>query len=159
MLSGRCAFRDEIDAFAEQAAKHLVHPFHHIGEIEHARLQNLFSAESEELACEACGTFTGFLDLCHGAGLGAADFHAVQGDVTVADDCGQDVIEVMRDAASELPKCLDFLRLAKLFLELPLFSDIAAVEDDATHSRVIQQVVPAAFEDAVAFHHSHGSEN
>ena len=57
---------------------------------------------------------------------GVAIFRVLQRQAGIAHDAGQQVIEIMRQAARQYSQALEFLGLAELFLHPLLLADIAA---------------------------------
>src|SRR5207248_7327061 len=81
------------------------------------------------------------------AALGGSCGRALQQHLGVAEDAAEDVVEVVRDAASEAPDRLHLRRLAKPRLESRALGlgklslgDVAQVDDDGTDARLMQQV-------------------
>ena len=86
---------------------------------EPARLHDLLAAEGEELPRErsgALGRAPDLLDVGTGADRRA---ELVEQQIRVAEDRGQDVVEVVRDAAGEPAHRFHLLRLAQLHLAVP----------------------------------------
>ena len=50
--------------------------------------------------------------------------------LSVTDDRGEHIVEIVRDSAGQLPDGLHLLRLAELFFEPPAFGHVATIEDD-----------------------------
>ena len=85
-------------------------------EVEDDRLEHLLAREREELLGQLRGPCRGALDLVEVA-RSRADADPVAGHAAVAGDHGQQVVEVVRDAARELADGLHLLRLPELALE------------------------------------------
>ena len=98
---------------------------------EHLRPQGLPAREGKQLAHQARRPVGVVLDL-HDVLEGRVG-RAVVGEekVRVADDRLQHVVEVVRDAAGELPDGLHLLRLRELLLELALLGGVERVEERA----------------------------
>ena len=115
-IQGRRERRDELDVLADQSREHRRQAGDDVVQLEHARLQDLPPAESEELTGEDGRALGGGRDLVElGLGRAVAAFEQRLG---VAADHGQEVVEVVGDAAGEPPDRLELLRLAQLLLEL-----------------------------------------
>ena len=112
------------DVLAEQPSEHLRHAADHAVEVERARVDNLLAAKSEQLAREAGGALGGLLDLVGGGERLRIERRQAE-QRGVAEDDGEDVVEIVRDAAGELADGLHFLRLAELFFEAFVQRDIA----------------------------------
>ena len=106
---------------------------------DHRRLQHLPAAEREQLARERGGAVGGAADLLE---VAAQQRVAVAGagerEVGVAADRGEQVVEVVRDAAGELADGLHLLRLPELVLEPVPRGDVGGdggVADDGARPR------------------------
>ena len=75
-------------------------------------MQDLAAAEGQQLAGERGGALRGHQNLFRGGAVGIVGRLVVANHLGVAFDDGQQVIEVVRDAAGELSDRLQFLRLA-----------------------------------------------
>ena len=87
------------DVGAEQAPKHPLHSYDALTKVEHLRLEHLLTAEGEELFREVRGPHPCCVDLFD---VGAEDLVELElgaDHFCVAEDDGQDVVEVVRDAA------------------------------------------------------------
>ena len=82
-------------------------------QVEHTGLQHLAAAEREQLARERRRAGSGLLDLL-GMTAQARVALAVDQELAVAGDRGEEVVEVVRDAAGEPADRLHLLRLPKL---------------------------------------------
>ena len=88
------------------------------------RLEDLLPAERQELARERGGALAGVPDLQQvGAQRGVAR-QVERRQLRGAVDHGQQVVEVVGDAAGEPPDALHLLRLAELLFELALVGDV-----------------------------------
>src|SRR2546430_9269762 len=99
--------------FANQAAEHFFEILHQRVEVEDLWLENLAAAEGQKLASERSGAIGGVIN----AGETAAEFMAggaIQQELAVAANYGEEVIEVVRDTSGEAADGFHFLRLAKL---------------------------------------------
>ena len=117
-LDRREAGRDphaDADVVADDPPHHRLHPGHDLVEVEHARVQHLAPAEGEQLAREAGRLLGRVGDLAEL--LAARRVGLGEQDLRVARDHGQQVVEVVRDAAGEPPDRLHLLRLAEPLLE------------------------------------------
>ena len=123
-VQGRRERRDQLDVLPDQSREHRRQALDDVVELEHARLQHLASAEREQLPGEDGRALGGGRDLVE-LGLGGA-VAAFEQRLGVAADHGQEVVEVVGDAAGEPPDRLEPLRLAQLLLELLALADVAA---------------------------------
>ena len=105
----------EDDVLAEEGAKEVVEVVDDLVEVEDFGLDDLLAAEGEELACEGAGACGGAEDF-GGFGLGAGGLfgEVVVEDFAVAADGGEEVVEVVGDAAGEEADGLHFLGLEEL---------------------------------------------
>ena len=81
-------------------------------------MQDLFAAEGEELARQGGGAVAGLIDLADVALQRVFRLQSPQGQFAVAGDHGQQIVEVVRDAARELPDGFHLLRLPELLIFL-----------------------------------------
>ena len=86
-------------------------------EVDDGRAQRLLAREGEELADQRRGAVGVLADLHQIAVLDVGDLVAHQEQVAVAVDRGQQVVEVVGDAAGELADRLHLLALDELRLE------------------------------------------
>ena len=106
----------EHDVGADQAAEHAVGLANDIVEREHLRLEHLAPAEGEQLPGEPRGALPRLPDLLDVASDRVALPHLLQQEVAVAEDGGEQVVEVVGDPAGELADGLHLLGLAELLL-------------------------------------------
>ena len=117
----------DLDVLADQPPQHRQQRGGHLAEVERDRVEDLLAGEGQELARELGGALGGALDL--GQLVGArpgADPPA--GDLAVAADHGQQVVEVVRHAAGELADGLHLLRLPELVLQHAALGHVAQHE-------------------------------
>src|SRR5262249_48397482 len=81
-------------------------------------MKDLAAAESEELACQGGGAVGDFTDLLAISPCGLTRVDLVDGEVGVALDDGEQVVEIVGDATSEASESVHFLRLAKIVFQL-----------------------------------------
>ena len=110
----------DADVVADDALQHPLHAGDDLVEVDHARVQHLAAAEREKLAGERRRLPGGAGDLLQLLVLAPA----AQQDLGVAADHGQQVVEVMRDAAGEPADGLHLLRLAEPALERDLLAHV-----------------------------------
>ena len=89
-----------------------------VGQLQHLRPQRLLAREGEQLAGQAGGAVGILADLLDVVIIAVARRVAHQHQVAMADDRGQDIVEIVRDAAGELADRLHLGRLGDLALEL-----------------------------------------
>ena len=87
-------------------------------QVQHARLQHLHAAERQQLARQRHGAVGGFANLLGAALQGIVGFRAIQKQIAVAANDGQQIIEIVRDAAGQAADGFHLVRLAQAFLEL-----------------------------------------
>ena len=115
------------------------HLRHNVGKLEHLRAQRLLPREGKKLSSQARGAVRIRLDLLDIVIVAVARRVPHQHQVAVADDRGQDVVEVVRDAAGELADRLHLGRLRDLALELGF---LAIVLEQQQHRRVAKAAKP-----------------
>jgi hypothetical protein len=106
-------------------AQHVLHLRDEVVQRRRLEVQHLLPAEREELAGERGGRFPGFPDLPELGRPGVSGLRAGEEDVAVADDDGQQVVEVVRDPSRQAPHRLHLLRLPELFLQPHAVRDVA----------------------------------
>ena len=114
----------EFDRLADQPAQQHLQVGQHFAELQRLRPQRLAAREGEQLPHQAGGPVGVLLDL-HDVLEGRIG-RAVVGEqqVGIADDRGQDVVEVVGDAAGELADRLHLLALDETLLQRPLFGGV-----------------------------------
>ena len=122
----------QVDVFAEHAPHHFREARHQLVQIDVLRLHDLAAAERQQLARQAGGAVRRIDDVARRHLPRRGIVLALQQREREPLDDGEDVVEVVRDAAGELPDGLHLLRVAQLGFELALAGDVAA---DAEHRR------------------------
>ena len=129
------AVRDfKLDLLADQPAQHHLQFRQHVGELQHLRPQRLPAREGEQLPHQsrrAIGVLADLHDVLE-RGIGRPVIDEQQ--VGIADDRGQHVVEIVRDAAGELTDRLHFLALREIFLQRAL---LGRVERDDVGARAL----------------------
>jgi hypothetical protein len=123
----------EPDVLADDAVEHLVDTLDVRPHVDHLRLERLTSTERKQLTREIRGTLRGaeqFADLFHA--LPARHETPLQ-DVAVALDDGEQVVEVVSDAARESADRFHFLRLSQLALERRVLALLFPGRERALH--------------------------
>ena len=116
--------RLERDVLADQSADHLVDVGDAEVEIDRPRLEHLLAAERQQLPGDGDGPVGGplhFLDRFLGAGVKAS---VARQEVGIASNDGEQVIEIVGDAARQPADRLEFLRLPVLLLQRPPLADV-----------------------------------
>ena len=114
----------QVDVLADEAPQHLFHPRDDAIRLEHPRLQHLLAAKREELARERLRPARRRADLFDRLPFGVAVGEALLEQFGVAGDGGEHVVEIVGDAASELPDRFHLLGLAQLGLEPLALGDV-----------------------------------
>jgi hypothetical protein len=107
----------EVDVLAEQPPQHPAHLREHGAEVDRPRREELLAREGEELLAEQGGAVRGGEDLLEVASQRVGAVDPEQPQLGVARDRGEDVVEVVCDAAGQPPDGLQFLGLQKAVLE------------------------------------------
>ena len=108
----------QLDVLADDAAQHRADAAHDLAEVEHRRLQHLLAAEGEQLVREVRRAVRRVDHLAQIVRRGTVLVGAHQRELRVAGDDGDEIVEVVRDAAGQRADRLELLRLAKLRLAL-----------------------------------------
>ena len=121
----------ELDLLAEQPAEQIAEIGEHVGERQYLRPQRLAPREGQKLAHQIGGAIGVLLDV-HDVGEGRIG-RPVLGEQQIgkADDGGQHIVEVMRDAAGELADRLHLLALRELDFERLVLGRIEGVDEEA----------------------------
>ena len=119
---GEIGTRDKciFNVFADQARKHLAHLGNDDVQLEEARLQHLHAAEGQQLARHGNSAVRGFFNLIQTAFLKIIGPLAIDEQIAVASNDGQQIVEIMRYAACESAYGLHLVSLAEPLLELLL---------------------------------------
>ena len=119
----------ELDVVAEQALQERADLGDDGIQVERARIQHLAAAEGEQLLRQLGGAVGSALDLAEVAAQLDVAVCSLEQERGVAGDAGEQVVEVVRDAAREPAEALELLRVQELHLEpLPL-GDVAEEGD------------------------------
>ena len=124
----------ELDLLAEQPAEQIAEIGDDIGERQDFRAQRLAARESQKLAHQIGGAIGVLLDV-HDVGEGRIG-RPVLGEQQIgeADDGGQHIVEVMRDAAGQLADRLHLLALRQLHFERLVLGLVEGKDDEAASS-------------------------
>ena len=112
--------------------KQLAHILDHAVQIHHARLENLHSAERQELLRQSGGAVRRAIDLRDLSGHAVRGRQCVHQEFGMALDDHQKIIEIVRYTARKSPYGLHLLRLTKLLLQKMALADI--LRHDQAHS-------------------------
>ena len=119
----------QLDRSTDEPAQQVRELGQRVGDVEHLGLQGLLAREGEELAHEVRRA-VGVLPDLHDIGKRRiARLVAQQQQVAEADHRGQQVVEVVRDAAGKLADGLHLLRLGELLLEPALLADVEEMQN------------------------------
>ena len=87
-------------------------------QIQNSGLEHLHSAEGQQLSGHGNGAVAGFLNLFEAAPLRGFHAAAIEKQVAVAANDGEQIVEVVRHSAGQPADCFHFVGLAKTLLEL-----------------------------------------
>src|ERR1035441_4581750 len=116
------------DVFAQQPLEHLGKVLEDGVNLEDLGLDDLLAAEHEQLAGERCGALRGQGNLLEWAGRGGVGVRAGEEQFRVALNDGEDVVEIVGDAGSQLPDRFELLGVAQLGFEALDLGDVDAVK-------------------------------
>src|SRR5262249_44452484 len=108
----------------DQPPKELIDSFHHIVQVERARLQDLLPAEREELRREGARPLPSSANLVHVRAAWFVGWGPSLQELAVAEDRREKVVEVVRDPTRELADRAELLGLEELLLESLSLADI-----------------------------------
>ena len=103
----------------------------HIAQRQHLGLHGLLAREGEKLAHQRRGAQRVLVDLVDLLERGIARLMAHQQEFGIADDDGEQIVEVVRHAAGQLADRLHLLRLGEFGLQRLLLGDVDEIEDHA----------------------------
>ncbi len=107
-------FEHQLDLIADQTLQHLVHVRQHPVDVEHLALHHLPAAEREQLPRQHRGRLPGAVHLQDVGADRMVLAELLDHELAVPEDAGEQVVEVVRDAAGELADRFHLLRLAEL---------------------------------------------
>ena len=134
--AGGFEVKRQADFFAEQAAQQAGEIGDDVVDGERAGLQGLLAAEGEELAHQGGAAHGTGLDLVGVIEDFVIEAGAAGDGFRAAEYGGQQIVEIMRDAAGELAHGLQFLAVGELRLELGLQGDVNDAEQCALHGAI-----------------------
>ena len=124
----------QVHVLADEPPQHRAHVGHHAVQVHHPGLEHLLPAEREQLAHQGRGPVRGPIDLQEVESPRVLRLDLPHQQLGVADDGGEEVVEVVRHAAGEPAHRLHLLRLTQLLLEgLPL-GHVADVDQEVQRS-------------------------
>ena len=131
-----------LDMFAERPAQQWLHADDFLADVDVSRHQGLFAREREQAPRQVRSAFGGGRDAL-GDAVQFLVRHQLLGKVLrIAEDDGQQIVEIMRDAAGELTHRLHFLGLGEFLVEL---IDRGALAFEQLGGAVEQRHQPAEF--------------
>ena len=121
--------------FAQQPLDQRADLAHHVGQLDNFGPQRLLAREGEQLARQRCGAVGIGADLLDVVIIAVARDVAQQHEVAGADDRGEHIVEIMRDAAGKLADCLHLGSLRDLTAQLIFLAGVGKAEQ---HRRLAQ---------------------
>ena len=134
-----------LHVFPDEASQHRPHVGQHDVQVEQRRLDDLLAAERQQLARECRGAHARLLNLGEIDPAPIVGIEIVQQQLAVAQDDGQQVVEVVGHAAGQLPDRFHLLRLLILRLQGTAFGDVgpgAERADDLPRVVALHRVAP-----------------
>ncbi len=128
----------ELHVLAERPPEDRAQALEQVGDVDGRARNHLVAAEHEQLAGEPRRAVRGALDLLGVRAQRVGVVEPVHQEARVALDHREEVVEVVRDPAGELPDALEALRLAELSLEALPLRHVAAVQHDAPEVGVLE---------------------
>ena len=114
----------DLDVCAEQPRQQPRDRGDRLVEIEHARLEQLFAAERQQLTRHRSGAFGGAPNLLDVGPRRMIRRHLAERELGVAGDRRQRIVEIVGDAARQPPNRFHLLRLPELILEHPPLGEV-----------------------------------
>ncbi len=137
-VAGRQEF--DLDAGPERAPEKLAAILHQPVDIGDRRIDRLAAREGQQPGSQFGASLPGAPYRFQHPDRGVVTAHPVESQPAIADDHGQHVVEVVRNAAGELAKRVELLHLAQFFLRLARGGDIG--QDLTDPQRVAVAVEP-----------------
>ena len=125
------------DPAADQRTNQLRHGLDLRADIEHLRLQRLPAGKRQQLPGQLGGAFHGFGDRVDVAAAALLRQFAAAQEIGGGADDGQEIVEIVRDAAGELADRFHLLRLAQRFLALAALGDVDGFRHRADDGAVL----------------------
>ena len=139
----RRRLQHELDVLADQPAHQPPDLAHDDVDVEHFGPEHLLAAERQELPRQQAGAMRGPLDLVEILGAEVGRVERRRHELGIAGDDGQQVVEVVRDAAGEPADRLHLHRLRELFLGR--FERLLRLDDVGHVARIDDREQPAVF--------------
>jgi len=117
------------DVLPDHTLQHLLHVAHSIVDVEDAQVKGLAAAEGEQLMRERRRKVRGLADFREMLVHPMLVLDLPDHQVAVAEDRGQDVVEIVRDPTGEPAHRIHLLRLQQFLLEALALGDIARNRD------------------------------
>jgi len=114
----------QFDAFIDEPAEKALGPADQVVQPDRFHLRILFAGESENAVGELCPTVRNVQYLFHIPPGRAFGWKLGHQEVPIADDCGQNVVEVMGHAACQQPNGFHFLGVEQLVLQFPSLGEV-----------------------------------
>src|SRR5438105_11464644 len=133
---------------ADQATQHPIHFRDDAIEIEHFRLQHLPAAIREQLSRQRCRPLGGLANLLNVRSLRIARWQIAEQELRVAENGGEQVVEVVGNAAGELADGFHLLGLPELLLEVALLADVPLGAPDTHQPALLDEADDVIKEDA-----------
>jgi hypothetical protein len=130
---------------ADQPHQHLFDVLDQVVEAQHHGLQYLPATERQELPGERRGSLRGFANLFEILACPTIGGEPFGGEIGIAEDRREDVVEVVGHAARELTDRLHLLCLAQLLFETTALGDLPIVQHQGPHRRIGETVRDRAF--------------
>ena len=138
----------ELDVGADQPPQQLFQLPDDGVDVHDLRLQHLAPAEREQLPRQRRRAFARQPDFLEIGSERVVERDVVEHQVAVAEDRGEQVVEVVGHAAGELANGVHLLRLAQLIFQLATLREVADVDDDRADGTIGEPVDGDAFHDA-----------
>src|SRR5205823_3247159 len=129
----------QFDVLANDAFEHFVRVADDFIQIERTSLHLLLATEGKQLARQVGGPLAGRIDLLQIVFRLPIEVLLIQDQVGVPHDNREDVVEIVRHAASQLAERLHFLRLPELLFDLLPLDELANLNPDGGEH--LQQVL------------------
>src|SRR5688572_11786395 len=111
-------------------AQHSVHARNDMVQVERFRLQKLLAPIRQELPCQRGGSIGGFADFACVSGKRITRGKVGEYQFTLANDRGQDAVELVSHSTRQLADCFHFLCLKQLIFKLSALDKLPKLAAD-----------------------------
>ena len=132
-------FPAKINVFPDQSRENGVDLADDVVQFCRLRVEGLLPAECQEVFCEIRGPLRSKHDAVHifpgGCVTGCLELEKV----SVADDCGENVVEIVGDASGKLADCVHLLQVLKLGFKFAVAGNVTGNSHDSNDRSIFRR--------------------